>query len=167
MIVVPVLPEQFRQSADGYRQAADELNRLAALCHGAGLGFCFHAHGFEWLPLADGTRGIDLLWSRTDPARVRAELDLFWLWHFGLSAVECLKELAGRTAILHVKDAAMKPQPRFVPVGQGDIDFRPALQYARALPQSPWLVVEQDECAGRSSIDAARVSLQNLQRLML
>lgn len=64
-----------------------------------GFGYHNHAHEFE--------NGKDYLKKITDDvAGLKAELDVFWATVAGLDAVGKMKELEGKLAFVHIKEAA-------------------------------------------------------------
>lgn len=119
-IVVPHMAPDFYR-AENWQAAMLNFNRFAASLKKAGLGFAYHNHGFEFTQKPDGKSLYDRFLETTDPALVKAELDLFWVVHAGETAADVIDRLAGRLYAFHVKD--MRADRRMAAVGQGTIDF--------------------------------------------
>lgn len=162
-VIVPWVGEAYR-SADGYRRLAGELTRVAEAASARGLTVAYHNHNFEFQTY-DGTRGLDILWQHTDAARVKAQLDVYWVAHAGLDPSAYIAELgAARVSLLHLKDLAAGPEKRFAPVGSGTLDFRAILKAARQADVA-WGAIEQDDCYGRPPMDVVRESYNYLKSI--
>jgi sugar phosphate isomerase/epimerase len=156
-----------------YAQLADTLNRVGEQVTKAGMTFCYHNHGFEFEPLPDGRRPLDVLMAATKPELVKLELDVFWVSVTGADPVALLKQYAGRVPLIHLKDKAKGspvetqeskvPPTTFMPVGSGAVDF-PAVLNAAAAAGVEHYFVEQDHAQG-NPIDALRTSYRYLRGL--
>ena len=152
-VVSYLMPGEREGTAGYYEKLADQLNRAGELGRKAGVTIGYHNHGFEFEPLPDGRRPMDLLVSRTDPALVRIELDVFWVGITGASPVEVLNQYAKRVALVHLKDKAREagrttderqvPPAAFKEVGSGALDF-PAILSAAGKAGVQHYFVEQD-----------------------
>lgn len=160
-IVVPVMPEPLRNSRDGYRLFADELNALGDRCRAAGSRLSYHNHAFELVQL-DGRYALDLLLDWTDPALVYFEPDVYWLARGGVDPVQYLGKYGSRIPLVHLKDMAPDAAQSFAEVGAGTLDFKAIFDVAES-GGAEWYVVEQDRCKG-PALDSARLSLENLTR---
>ena len=79
-LVLPYLMAAERGGgAPYYLQLADRLNTVGEQVKKAGLQLCYHNHGFEFEPLADGRRPLDVLMGAVKPELVKLELDVFWV----------------------------------------------------------------------------------------
>lgn len=172
-VVSYLQPAERGTTAAAYETFADQLNRAGETARTAGVTLGYHNHGFEFAPLADGRRPIDILLSRLDPALVTLELDVFWVSVTGADPAELLKEHKGRVALVHLKDKS-KGAPRetdeskvarttFVEVGSGSLDFPAILEAARAAGVKHYFV-EQDQTPG-DPIASLRQSYQYLHGL--
>jgi sugar phosphate isomerase/epimerase len=119
-LVVPSLAEDDRTSLDGFRAAAERLNRVGQQAQDAGLAVAYHNHNFEFEPI-DGHVPYDVLVTETDPALVVFEMDLFWITRGGGDPFAYFSEHPGRFHLVHVKD--MNDEGEMVSVGAGSIDF--------------------------------------------
>src|SRR2546426_10886948 len=69
-VVVPFIPAEARKTLDGFKQVAQDFNRVAAQAHAARLQFAYHNHDFEFPPM-DGRLPYHLLLEATDPKLVQ------------------------------------------------------------------------------------------------
>ena len=83
--------------------AADVFNRAGKRLKAAGIQFCYHIHGYEFVTYGDGTL-FDYLYEHTDPEAVKFEEDIFWTKHGGNDPTAFLRKYGKRIALLHVKD---------------------------------------------------------------
>jgi sugar phosphate isomerase/epimerase len=182
-IVCPYLPEDRRKSADDWRQVAASLNRIGGECRARGFEFAYHNHSFEFQeftlcdaietaveenPPTDSSQlektGLEILFDRTDPALVKAELDVYWVQHAGADPIVWIKTLGPRCLLLHLKDMSPGDERKFAPVGTGTLDFREILKAAREVGVK-WGIVEQDSTYDVPPLDAIRTSFENLRKV--
>ena len=161
-VVVPWL-DPAERTAEGYRRAAEDLNRFGAAAQEHGIRAAYHNHDFEFEPLPEGGTGYDVLLDATDPSLVDIELDLFWAVKAGRDPIALFSAHPGRFALCHVKDMSdIAGSQEMVPVGAGEIDF--AAIFARAeqagLRHS---FVEHDNPS--DPIESIRTSLEHLQQI--
>jgi sugar phosphate isomerase/epimerase len=143
--VVPFVPVERRGSVEFARSLAADLNRWAAEAKQAGLGFAYHHHDFEFVPLPEGNGAtmFDILVQETDPDLVGIEVDVYWAAHAGVDPAHLLGELQGRVPLLHLKDMAAGPERADVPAGEGILRWDEILPAASAAG-ARWWIVEQD-----------------------
>jgi sugar phosphate isomerase/epimerase len=103
VIIAWLGPEDRASDSAGWRRMGGRLARIAARMREAGLALAWHNHAFEFEPLADGPRPIEIL--AEDPSLV-FELDLAWIARAGEDPAPWLDRFAGRLAGIHVKDIA-------------------------------------------------------------
>jgi sugar phosphate isomerase/epimerase len=156
------LPGELR-TADGYRQAADEMAGWAETLAEAELRFVYHNHDKEFETFGDRL-AMDLLFHDGNP-QVGSELDLYWVQHGGGSPVAWIRKLAGRVPLIHAKDyAIIEKEPTFAEVGEGNLEW-PAILDAAREAGSEWLIVEEDRCT-RPSMESIAISFRNLQAML-
>ena len=161
-VICPWLPAERRTGAAAWRGVADALNRAGERCRAAGRQLCYHHHDFEFQP-ADGSTGFDILFSSTDPALVKAELDVYWAAFAGRDPVALIGQLGERAPLIHLKDMTGGENRTFAEVGHGTLDFA-AILAACDRAGAEWLIVEQDRCAG-DPLESVRMSLEYLKSL--
>ena len=128
-VVVAWIPEERRRTLDDWRRIGELLNRAATDAKKAGLGFAYHNHNFEFVPV-ENRLPYDLLLESTDAGLVKLELDLFWITFGGGDPLAYFARCPGRFPMVHVKDMTRKPTADVAPervmvdVGKGSIDWK-------------------------------------------
>lgn len=162
-ILCPWLPEERRQNAAAWRQVAASLGKIGAACASRGFEFAYHNHSFEFQKF-DGQTAMEIIWSSTDPATVKSELDVYWVQHAGEDPVAYMHHLGERILSLHLKDMARGDEQKFAPVGSGILDFPAILAAAAALGVRNY-VVEQDATYDLPPLEALRMSFEYLKNV--
>jgi len=139
-----------------------------------------HNHTGEFEKLTDSPMTpYDVLLAETDPSLVTMQLDIGWAYIAGVDPMALFKQHPGRFELWHIKDfvglktvnPSLGPNARvssmaFTPVGVGQVDFKPVFANA-ALAGLKHFAVEHDNAASwGDSLAAARVSYQNLARML-
>jgi sugar phosphate isomerase/epimerase len=140
--------QKMEQSVAGYRESARLFNEVGRRLTGEGLIFNYHNHAWEFDDLG-GVNGMEVLAEETDPAVVKFNMDVFWLYYGGQDPVAFIAKHAGRAGYYHFKDgrritdADGKARPEFLELGRGDVDLKAAMAAARQAG-AQWIVAEQD-----------------------
>ena len=139
-VTCSAIPRKKRLTLDVVARAADNFNRWGEALAGAGLRFCYHAHGPEFVPGPDGTL-FDTLAKRMDPKFANFEMDVFWVVFGNQDPAKLLERYSGRFPLMHVKDIRHGEPRTFdpgtveeeasVPLGTGEVDWPPVLRAAR------------------------------------
>ena len=161
---------------DAVKRQADMLNAVGAAAKPYGIKVLIHNHTMEFEPFADGTTPYEMLFASTDPSSVVFELDIGWARVAGQDPLALFAKHPGRFPLWHVKDMAglaalsgMKSESermraaKIVPVGSGDIDYRPIFEHAAETGLEHYFI-EQDTAPDTGSLDAMRLSATNLRR---
>lgn len=159
-VVCAWIPEERRRTVADWRRIGERLNQAATAARAAGLGFAYHNHSYEFVPL-EGQLPYDVLLASTDPALVRLELDLFWITYGGGDPLAYFRRWPGRFPMVHVKDMTPKPAPDTAPervmadVGRGSIDWRRIFAHARDAGIEHYFVEHDQPAAPLASIRAS------------
>jgi sugar phosphate isomerase/epimerase len=169
-----------RETLDEVKRTAAQLNAAGAITKKHGIKVIVHNHTEEFEPLADSSQlPYDVLLAETDPSLVAMELDIGWAAVAGQSALDLFRRSPGRFEVWHVKDiaglasldksatqATRHRAAKVVPIGEGDIDYRPIFAQA-ALAGMKHFYVEQDSAPqSGDSIAAARTSFEGVRRAL-
>jgi sugar phosphate isomerase/epimerase len=150
-MICPMLARPLWDSLDGFKQAAEHLNKAAAKARAAGLKFGYHPHNYEFKKL-EGGRGFEVLMRELDPS-VKLELDVYWAIEAGEDPLALMQKYRDRLALIHIKDR--KPATGFTyspfdphaahytEAGSGTIDWKAMLGEARRLGVKQYFV-DQD-----------------------
>lgn len=120
-------------------KTAEEFDRIGReLRETHGLTFCYHNHGYEFVPHGDGTL-FDVLLAKTDPNYVGIELDLLWAFFPGQDPAKLLEKHGSRIKLIHLKDlrkgvkgdaSGKIPVENDVALGTGQLDLPGILRAA-------------------------------------
>jgi sugar phosphate isomerase/epimerase len=119
-IVLPYMTDEHRNEA-GWQAALPNFNRFGKQLRAAGLGFAYHNHDFEFTIRPGGVSLYERFLTQTDPALVKAELDLYWVAFAGVDPAALIERLGSRLYGYHVKD--MRADRSMTAVGAGQTDF--------------------------------------------
>ena len=85
-------------------KTAAEFNQIGKeLREKHGLTFCYHIHGYEFVPHGDGTL-FDVLLAKTNPDYLSIELDILWAFFPGQDPAALLEQYGSRIKLMHLKD---------------------------------------------------------------
>lgn len=148
-----------------YPQARERLSRAAAVVAAEGITLCYHNHSFEFDRDAQGRTGLEILLAEAGPTPLHAELDIYWVQHGGDQPVAWIRNLAGRSPLLHVKDMADSPDRSFTEVGTGTVDIAAAIAAAQEAGTA-FFILEQDSHWQGSPLESAAISYRNFQAIL-
>jgi sugar phosphate isomerase/epimerase len=175
-LVNPWIDENVRNKPDGWKHAAEVLNRAGETSKKAGIQLAYHNHWIEFVPLDDGKLPYDVLLENLDPNLVKMEMDLGWITVGGQDPVKYFQRYPGRFVMVHVKDVHEVPDAatlragRFAgenmtilaDVGKGIINWKRIFAHSEQAGIKHYFV-EHDNPT--NSMETARVSYAYLERL--
>ena len=154
--------DQPDRTIDGYKRIADQFNKAALRSRADGVSLAYHTYSYEWVPLANGQTGFDILMSETDPQNLSAEADVFWMRQAGQDAVKWFAKYPGRFHMIHAKDMGPAPKNAMLDVGKGVIDWKNIFAH-RKQAGLEYVFVEHDE--SRQPLTSIASSLRYLRSL--
>ena len=154
-IGVGTLPDELRESADGYKKFAAGMKKIGKDLAKEGCGLLYHNHALEFYSLGGGTHGMNILFDETDPSCVFFSLDTHWLASGGVNPAEWIYKTKGRMPIIHFKDYAIGGGAQmvegvcklFAEVGEGNLDWGSIVKACHDTGIE-YAIVEQDTCKG-------------------
>jgi sugar phosphate isomerase/epimerase len=160
------LPREY-YSLDGLDRFLHELAPVAEKLAKHDMDFSYHNHNHELVRFGPKT-WLETLYDRAAPAHLKAELDTYWIQAGGGDPAAWVRKLAGRQALLHLKDMAITPdrQIRFAEIGEGNLNW-PAILQAAADAGVQWCLVEQDQSYERDPFESLAISYRNLRSMGL
>jgi sugar phosphate isomerase/epimerase len=168
------------RTVDSVAKSAAQLNKYGKITKKFGMKMLVHNHAGEFEPLEGTTKTqYDVLLAETDPDLVAMQLDIGWAQVAGQNVLEMFAKTPGRFELWHVKDAIdtkkmdpkMTPTQRqraahLCPVGLGDIDYKPIFAAAKQAGLKHFVVEQDNAAAWGDSVSAARVSYQNVLKVL-
>ncbi|MEB2784144.1 sugar phosphate isomerase/epimerase family protein [Algoriphagus persicinus] len=98
------VPHQGGFSLEDAQQTIADFNAAGkVLKEDYDLTFCYHNHGYEFVPHGDGTL-FDLIMKETNPEYVSFEMDILWTFFPGADPVALLTKYGDRFKLMHMKD---------------------------------------------------------------
>ncbi|NLK07955.1 MAG: sugar phosphate isomerase/epimerase [Firmicutes bacterium] len=163
-VAIPSIPPEYRHEK-GYYQFAEEASQAAAVLKEGGLVLGYHNHSFE-LEKFQGRTALEILYTESDPELFTSEIDTYWIQHGGGDPAQWMRDLKGRSPIVHLKDmAVVDGEPTFAEVGEGNLNWPSILDACREAGVI-WYIVEQDTCPG-DPFESLSISRRNLKELGL
>jgi len=170
------------QTEDEAKRAAAEYNAYGKTARKFDIKVIFHNH-VEHFELLTGSKStfFDVFLSETDPELVGMELDLGYTAIAGRNIPETIRRYPGRFPVWDVRDAfgiknadanpAATPNQRrqhtySVPVGLGEVDFKTIFASAETAGLKNFFVLQDNAAAWGDSMAVARVSWQNLTKIL-
>src|SRR5215469_14265067 len=175
-LVNPWIDENVRNKPDGWKHAAEVLNRAGETSKKSGIQLAYHNHWIEFVPLEDGKLPYDILLENLDPNLVKMEMDLGWITVGGQDPVKYFQRYPGRFCMVHVKDvhrvpdAASVRSSRFAgehmtilaDVGTGVIGWKRIFAHSEQAGIKHYFVEHDNP---KDCIKTARVSCEYVQKL--
>ncbi|NHA02419.1 sugar phosphate isomerase/epimerase [Mucilaginibacter sp. HC2] len=141
-IVLPYLPEQYRNSADAMNAVVDKINIAADKIQQAGLKMAYHNHDFEFKNIG-GQRLFDLLLNNTSSKQLDFEMDIYWVIRSGEDPLKWLQDHPNRFKLVHIKDMEKANPALNTEIGSGNIDYKTILKKIRSAGVK-YYIVEQE-----------------------
>jgi sugar phosphate isomerase/epimerase len=133
------LPDRQPFTLEVAEKTAAEFNRIGKQLREQGLTFCYHNHGYEFVPEGNGTL-FDVLMAETNPPDVSFELDILWVQFPGANPAQLLEKYGPRFKLMHLKDLKRGVKGDFsgktavendVALGTGQLDLPAILKAAQ------------------------------------
>ena len=173
-------PYQPAVTLESVKQRTAQLNANGKMLQKFGMKTFVHNHTGEFEKLSDSDKTTyDVILAETDPALVAMQLDVGWAYVSGVNVFDLFKKAPGRFELWHIKDmvglntvnSALSPNARtssmaFVPVGAGQLDFKPVFAQAKLAGLKHYCVEQDDAASWGDSLAAARVSREGLSKML-
>ncbi|MDF0661686.1 MULTISPECIES: sugar phosphate isomerase/epimerase [unclassified Rhizobium] len=165
-LVVPgVAFDASKDNTRDWRFMGSELANLAARLDSAGVTLGYHNMLQDFLPLADGRFGFEVLTDAARGSSLKWQADIAWMSRAGINPADWLKRYRGILVSAHVKDEAPvgthEDEDGWSDVGDGTIIW-PSLWKTATECGASLLVVEHDN--PRQPLEFAKRSLSYLSR---
>jgi sugar phosphate isomerase/epimerase len=142
-LIVPGLPEQYRNSAAAWKNTAQVFNEISAKLRPEGLWTGYHNHHIEFTPM-DGELPWDIFFSNT-VTDVVMQLDTGNALHGGADVVPFLQRYPGRALTVHLKEYSATNDKALI--GEGDVRWQEIFELCETIGGTQWYIVEQESYA--------------------
>ena len=150
-VVLPYLEENER-NLKVYNEVIELLNNKGAELRKLDKVMAYHNHDFEFDRIEDIVP-MELLLEETDPNLVDFELDLYWIFKAGVSALDLFKRHENRFSLWHVKDMSFKGD--FTEIGNGVIDFQEIFDKAQLAGMQHFFIEQDQSIDPKKSIETS------------
>jgi sugar phosphate isomerase/epimerase len=140
-LIVPSLPDATKTSLDEWRRWADRFNAAGDLARRAGIWLAFHNEPEHMKPI-NGVVPYDLFIERTDPSRVRLQLDFGNMEIGGGKPMQYIQKYYDRYWSFHVKDVA-QDGTHDTELGAGRMNLRALLAAIPDVQKKPCYVEQE------------------------
>ena len=159
-LIVPGLPENYRNSIEAWKRTADLFNQIAEQLAPHGMFTGYHNHYHEFQPMG-GAKPWEVLLARTK-ARVVMQADTGNALHGGTDVIPYIETHPGRWLTVHLKEFAQGNDKALV--GEGDVDWPRFFRACESGGGTEWYIVEQ-ESYPFPPLECVRRCLENLKRM--
>jgi sugar phosphate isomerase/epimerase len=97
------IPHKKEFTLEDAQKAVADFNRAGKILKENGITFCYHTHGYEFVPYQNGTL-FDYMVKNTNPNYVSFEMDVLWAFHGGGDPAKLLLKYPNRWKLMHLKD---------------------------------------------------------------
>lgn len=160
-IVVPALPEQYRDSIDAWKRTADLFTSAAEKVTQHGLKLGYHNHAIEFQPL-EGEIPWDVFMQRVSD-EVFGQLDIGHVIRAGQDPALYIEKYPGRSVTVHVKDHGENDKD--VLVGEGLADWDTLFDLCEDVGGTEWYIIEQ-ETYPVPPMEAVKKCLENVREML-
>lgn len=151
-------------------EAAARFNQAGKILKENGIQLCYHNHGYEFQPSANGTLFDDLL-MKTNPDYVNYELDVFWAKQGCVDPVQLIKKYPTRFLLMHLKDRQVgtrcdlsghAKEETNVVLGNGDVNIKKIIRAAKKT-NVKYLFIEDESTSVMQQIPQSLRYLKSLK----
>ncbi len=162
-LVVPGLPEEYRNSRDAWLKTAETFSEIAERLKKYDMLTGYHNHHIEFAEMG-GELPWDTFFSNVDPS-VIMQVDVGNAMHGGGDPIPYVEKYPGRAITVHVKDYS--EEEGYAPyVGEGDTDWEAFFELCETQGGTEWYIVEYEhENEGSTSIEDIAICLENLREM--
>lgn len=142
----PTEPYQKGTTSEAWTELAQRLEAVAKKVQDKGLRFGWHNHHWEFMPLENGVRPMQILLDHAPS--IEWEIDVAWVVRGNADPMAWIAERGDRISTAHVKDIAPEgecaDEDGWADVGHGTLDW-PALMQALRAKGADLFVMEHDK----------------------
>lgn len=142
-LVVPGLPENYRNTIDAWKKSADLMSGIAAQLKPLGLFTGYHNHTHEFTAMG-GEIPWEVVASRTGKDFVM-QADTGNALAGGCDVIPYIRKYPGRSRTVHLKEHSATNEKAVI--GQGDIAWKAVFEACETVGATEWYIVEQESYA--------------------
>ncbi len=164
-VIVPILPEEMRQSRAGWQEAARLLDEIAGRLQPYGLRAGYHNHRYEFEPV-EGQLPWDMIFGAqaAEGRSLIMQLDVGHALEAGADPVAVLQRYPGRAASVHLAEHSSRDPLALL--GEGEVPWREVLAACAGVGGTQWYIIEQERYR-YAQLECARRCLENLRTYLI
>ena len=171
-----------------WEESIEKIKRWGKGMAENGIRPMYHNHAFEFETI-NGEYILDKIFAEVPQEHLKPEYDVAWLHYGGVNPAEYMVQYNGKLDVVHLKDFACHNLPNkpiyelfgknsnepiptrpesgfeYLPVGSGIQDWQAILASCEKIG-AEYLIVEQDQSLGRTSLEAAQMSVRYLKNML-
>jgi sugar phosphate isomerase/epimerase len=151
-----------RNDKDDSLRAFEIYNKVGEICQKAGLRFGYHNHDKEFVVKYDDEIFYDVMLKSLDSKVVCQQLDICNMSIGGADPMFWLKKYAKHFELIHIKDKH-KTKPTSTLLGDGSVDIKSVLDYAKKHTPIKLWVVEDEAHEGAKALASMKANLERLR----
>ncbi len=160
-LIISSLPEKYRDSAEGWQQAAELLNELGEKLAEYNIRVGYHNHDFEFKAI-QGKTPWDILLEGTDPGIIM-QLDTGNAFKGGADLLQVMEKNAARAETIHLKPYSRQEGFKTM-IGEDDTPWEEILNSCQEAGKTDWYIVEY-ETDLYPPLEGVRKCLQQLKKI--
>lgn len=161
-LIVPWLPEDWRNTPDACRSTGEKLTQIANRLAEVGMQTGFHAHDADMRPLAEGKSAWDLIAENT-PSSFILQYDTANGMAGGADPVQPILNWPGRGRSVHLKEWSGEHGAKVI--GEGNVPWPQVFEACENVGGTEWYVVEHESYEGMTPMQAVDSCLRNLRAM--
>ncbi len=139
-LILPWLPESYRDSKKAWLKTAEMFNELVDKVTPAGMRIGYHNHAMEFDPIG-GEMPWDIFAQNTRK-EVILQFDTGNAGDKHVNPLDFLKKYPGRSVTIHMKEYSSTNPTALM--GEGDIPFKEIIQFCRDAGGTEWFIIEEE-----------------------
>ena len=150
------------------KKTVEALNLAGEMMQRNGFAFFYHHHHYEFFK--HGKESVFDYILKNAPY-ISFTADTYWLQYGGVSIEDTVSRLQGRVGCVHLKDYKIDKkqegnglEPRFAPVGEGNIDFQKAVKAFKAAGAEYFFVEQDDACSYEDPLGQVKSSVEYIKK---
>ncbi len=163
-LIVPWLPDQYRDSKAAWLKTARLMNEIAKKVKPEGMRVGYHNHIMEFQPI-DGEMPWDIFFGATVPDVVM-QLDTGNAMYGNVSAdgvLQIMRRHPGLAATVHLKEFSSKDEKALI--GEGEMKWKEFFKLCETIGGTEWYIVEQESYAYQP-LECVRRCLRNIRKML-
>ena len=163
-LIVPILPEEMRNSKEKWLEAAKLFNKISDEVRKEGMYVGYHNHAMEFQKI-EGEYPWDIFFKNTVPDVVM-QLDTGNAMKGEAKPeelIEIIKRYPKRALTVHVKEFSSKNDKAII--GEGDINWKEFVKVCLGVGNTEWFIIEQESYA-YSPVECIKKCYENFRKIV-